>query len=417
MKYKKIEEKNYNIYLLKSNKFKTINISTVLINNYKKEDITKEKFISEYLSNTNETAKSEVLMSKKYMELYDPRINVSDVFRDVHLKIYNLTFLNEKYTEIGMNEKTIDFYYDIVYKPNVKDDNFEKSNFEIVKETMKSWYLREEEDSSATAFFNAISHVRDKLPIKLDIRGNKKDLEKIDRNELYSYYKEELKNSKFLVFVTGDYNDDVIDSIKRNLDNKVSKNDYNIKKYFPVNKSNDVLEISDDSNFTQSILYIIYKVLNMTDREREYVLPVMNNILGGSSAKLFNNVREKHSLAYYAYSDVYAANNILYMYAGISLENYEKCTKLMKEQVNEMINGNVSQREIDGAKESIYSSLLKTDDSLSGISSSLKGNVIFGITPYDELKKNFETVTKEEIINLSKKLNLDVIYLLKGAKK
>lgn len=417
MKYKKVEGKNYDIYMLKSTKFKTIHISTVLINNYKKEDITKEKFISEYIRNTNATAKSEVLMSKKNMELYDPRISISDVFRDVHLKVYNLTFLNEKYTELGMNKKTIDFYYDIMYKPNIKDNKFEKLNFEIVKETMKSWYSRDEEDSSGTAFFNAFSHVRDELPIKLDIRGNKKDLEKINRTELYSYYKEELKNSKFLVFVTGDYGDDVIDTIKRNLDGKVSKSDYDIKKYFSVNESNDVLEISDDSNFNQSILYMIYKILNMTDREREYVLPVLNNILGGSSAKLFNNVREKHSLAYYAYSDIYSANNILYMYAGISLENYEKCTNLMKEQVEEIINGNVSQKEISGAKESIYSSLLKTDDSLSGISNSLKGNVIFGITPYDELKKNFENVTKEEIVNLSKKLNLDVIYLLKGAKK
>ena len=119
MSYKVIKCDNYDIYLIKTNKFKTINISTILISDYKKEEITINKFISEYLVNSNEYAKDEVSMSKKYMYLYEPSISVNDFFSNEHHKIYSTTFLNEKYTEKGMNKKTIDFYYSILFNPNL----------------------------------------------------------------------------------------------------------------------------------------------------------------------------------------------------------------------------------------------------------------------------------------------------------
>ena len=61
----------------------------------------------------------------------------------------------------------------------------------------------------------------------------------------------------------------------------------------------------------------------MSIRERYIVLPVLNEILGGNSSKLFNNVREKNSLAYYVYSMFAPSSSMLYLSAGIEKSNYE----------------------------------------------------------------------------------------------
>ena len=53
MKYRKIECKNYDIYVINTKKFKTVNISTVIMNNYDEKDVTKEKLISDFLVITN----------------------------------------------------------------------------------------------------------------------------------------------------------------------------------------------------------------------------------------------------------------------------------------------------------------------------------------------------------------------------
>ena len=416
MRYKKIEKNNYEIYLLKTNKFKTITISTVVINKYKKSDITKERLISNYLLNSNNNFKNEVLLSKEYMKLYDPRIGILDIFRDLHLKVFNLTFLNEKYTEKGMDKKTIDFYYDFIFNPNVENNEFDPSQLKIVKKSLESAYIRDEDNSSEIAYFNALSHITDDIPVKTDVRGNLNELNRINDNDLYIDYSNNLKTGKYIVFVTGDYNDQTIKNIQTILDKKCQKNAYELKSYFKVTKSKKYKEIIEDSKFNQSIVYLIYKIIRMNNKEREYVLPVLNSILGGNSSKLFNNVREKNSMAYYAYSDFNVSNNILFMYAGISFDNYEKCVNLMREQLEDIINGKITDEEIENAKESIYSSILKSEDTLAGVSNDLKAHILFDRHQNTVVKKNVEKVTKEEIVSLANKLNLDVIYTLKGDK-
>ncbi len=416
MNYKKIEEKNYDIFLIKTDKFKTINISTVLINDYKKSEITKEKFISEFLINSNNLAKDEVSMSKKYMELYEPNISIIDFFSDKHHKIYSTTFLNEKYTEKGMSKKTIDFYYNILFNPNIDDNKFNENNFNIIKNKMISWYKLDEEDSRSMAYYHSLSNISDDIPIKNDDRGNLDDLLKIKSAELKEYYFNKINNSKFFIFVVGNYNDDIIDNIKSNLKN-INKNEYNLKSSFEVTKPSKVKKVEEKKDFNQSIVYLIYKLIDMTERERNFVLPVLNNILGGSSSKLFNNVREKNSLAYYAYSNYSPSNNILYMYAGISKENYHKCVELMKRELNEIIKGNITNKELEDSISALESGILMNLDNIGVISNNLKGQVLLGLPSLEEYKDSYKTVTKKEVIELSKKFELEVEYLLKGVKE
>ena len=167
MNYEVINEKNYDIYLYKTDKFKTISISTVFINDYKKDEITKEKFLSEYLINSNSTAKDEVSMSKKYMELYEPSLSINDYFSDKHHKVYTTVFLNEKYTEKGYDKKTIDFYYNIIFNPNVDNGFFNENNFNLIKSKFISRYKLDEEDSRSIAYFNSLSNISDDLPIRM----------------------------------------------------------------------------------------------------------------------------------------------------------------------------------------------------------------------------------------------------------
>ncbi len=415
MNYEVINEKNYDIYLYKTDKFKTISISTVFINDYNKDEITKEKFLSEYLINSNNIAKDEVSMSKKYMELYEPSLSINDYFLDKHHKVYTAVFLNEKYTEKGYDKKTIDFYYNIIFNPNVDKGIFNESNFNLIKSKFISWYKLDEEDSRSIAYFNSLANISDDIPLRIDYRGNLEDLMKIKREELNKYYFDKINNSKVSVFVIGNYNDNIIKCIKDNLKN-VKRNDYKLNKFFDVTSVKNVKNIVEEKDFNQSIIYLIYKIIGMTDRERTLVLPVLNNILGGDSAKLFNNVREKNSLAYYSYSSFSSSNNILYMYAGISKENYEKASFLMKEQLEEIKNGNIKDEELENAINSLESSVLTCFDSIGSLSNNLKGRVLLDLPSLEYYQNEYKTVTKEEVINLSHKLELDVEYLLKGVK-
>ena len=414
MKYKKIEHNNYDLYYYKTDKYKTINITTLFINNVDEKNITLDNFLSSYVLSSNKKYNNEVLMNKKYMDLYNPAFSVYDIYRDLHYKFFDITFLEEKYLEKNNNKKVIDFYYDSIFNINEKNNKLDKASLNLIKNQMKTEYLLDEEDPIEKAYYNSIKLISDDLPIKINPKGNKKDLVKINIKDSYNYYKNQIKTSKVIVFVTGNINNDIINYIDKNIKNKVYKNDYNIKTNYEVTNVKKIMEKVDKTKFNESILYLIYKIPNITLREREIVLPLFNNVLGGPSSKLFNNIREKNSLAYYAYSNYIKHFGILYMYAGINYKNSEKTIELMKKTLEGIKNKDISKEELEDNKNAIISTLLKNEDNIYAIVNDMITSVLFNKIDREEFKEKINDVKKEELINLSKKLELDVIYLSKG---
>ena len=76
-----------------------------------------------------------------------------------------------------------------------------------------------------------------------------------------------------------------------------------------------------------------------------------NGILGGTAnSKLFQNVREKASLAYTTSSSYSHYSGNIFVNAGIEIENYEKALNLIKEQLQDMKEGNFDDQDIKNAK-------------------------------------------------------------------
>ena len=418
MKYKIINKGNYNIYFIKSTKFKTISVSTIVANYYNLDEITESNFISEYLGTANKKYNSELLMSKEFINLYNPRIDIYDIFRDIHAKCFDITFLNEKYTEKGMNKKTLDFYYSLMFNVNEKNKELDKDISNMIIRRLDADYKLREENPGEIAYFDSKRYINADIPFKYNNIGKRKDLKKIDYKLAYKNYINKLKTGEFAVFVIGDLDEDeVSDLIGSNLDKKVNNNKIDYKRVFDVTETVKYKDIKKKSRFNQSIIYFYYKLLNLTERERFVVLPIFNEILGGDSSKLFENVREKNSLAYYAYSGVILNQSILYMYAGINRNNYAKAIEIMKKQIEEMKNGNISNKEFEGAKNELFNALDQMDDKPLSMLNSLKAVVLYDRDEYDILRKKYDSVTKEEVVNLTNKLNLDVLYFLEGEKE
>ena len=183
MKYKKIDNEKYDLYYFKTDKYKTINITTILINEVNEKNITLDNFLSSYILGTSKKYDNEILMNKKYMDLYNPSFTVYDIYRDKHFKVYDVNFINEKYTEKDSNKKIINFYYDLMFNINEKNNKLDKRETDLVKEQMKMEYRLDEEDPSEKAYYNSIKLISDDLPIKINPKGNKKDLRKINIKE------------------------------------------------------------------------------------------------------------------------------------------------------------------------------------------------------------------------------------------
>ena len=123
MEYIKKEYAAYNVHLIKTSRFKTTTIEVNFLRKIKKEEITIRNFLSEILLQSTKQYPTKRLLTLKSMELYNANISSSNSrIGNFENLSFSLKFLDEKYTEEGMFNKTLDFFFDTLFNPNVENE-------------------------------------------------------------------------------------------------------------------------------------------------------------------------------------------------------------------------------------------------------------------------------------------------------
>ncbi|MNI75458.1 Peptidase M16 inactive domain protein [compost metagenome] len=132
---------------------------------------------------------------------------------------------------------------------------------------------------------------------------------------------------------------------------------------------------------------------------------------------MFQNVREKESLAYTVRSRYYRFKDFMIIYAGIEKSNYDKAKEVILEQLKQMETGNITESEFNAAKKNLISDLNEWYDSKIALSKMILTSLLFYKNTDMSLEKmiqGIEDVTIDDIINVSKKIKVEMIYLLGG---
>ena len=183
-------------------------------------------------------------------------------------------------------------------------------------------------------------------------------------------------------------------------------------------KLNHIQEVVEESQqTTQSVLSYGLRINNPNSNDF-YKLSVYNALLGGTpSSKLFQNFREKESLAYTVRSRYYRFKDIIIIYAGIQKENYEKAKLVLENEINKIKDGEISDEEFEASKKSIISDLKEWNDSKIALSKMFISN-LFSLKndslTLEQMVDKFEKVTKQDIIDISSKITIEKIYFLGG---
>lgn len=418
MEYKKYEYGNYNIHLLKTDKFKSILVSMILINDFKKESLTKNALLRRLLTTSTKDLKDETEVLKKEYDLYNSNVLISNtVYNNIITTDFSIEILEDKYTEDGLLKKALDYFFDKIFNPNILDGKFDKNNYELAVKSLNDYYDREKENKRRYAF-NKACELLDDEEFKYNTSGYKEDLEKITNEDMVNYYNSLFKEASSNIFIIGSFNDDeILGIINERVNGKLYKN----KSNFILNNNDNTFDLKEKVDIernNQSNLILIYKIIDITERERNVILPVFNRILGvGNNSKLFRNVREKRSLAYDIRSTASREEALVLIEAGIDGKTKDETVKEVKEEIENLKNGNVTLEELDEAVKFRYRALKQFEDDNESILYIKINNILFSNDDLNEREEHLKTVTKEEIIALAQKLKLNVIYMLKGETK
>ena len=422
MNYKKENLKNgITVHKIKTNKFKTNLFAIFLTTKLDRENITKNALLAAVLRRGSKKLPTQEEISKCLENMYGAGFDCGvEKTGDNHVMKFYLESINNEFlpTEENLSKQCLDILIDIVFNPYLEDGQFSKEYVDGEKENLKQLIEGKIDNKTKYALDRCVEEMYKDEPYGLYKYGYIEDLEKIDAKNLYEYYLELIKNVKIDIFVSGDLDEQIVSEIKENETIK-ALNEREAK--FNVNKENDIKPkidepkiINESMEIAQGKLILGLDVLD-NKKENKYSASVYNVILGGSAnSKMFQNVREKASLAYTAGSNYLRQKDNIFIRCGIDIPNYEKALDLIKEQLRQMEEGDFSDEDIQNAKIIISSSVSSIPESQdSEITYYFSQELSDEFISTEEYVKKINEVNKQQIVDIAKKIQINTVYFLK----
>lgn len=411
-----------NLNLIKTDKFKTNLLSVFFTVPLNENTITKNSLIPAILRRGSNNLKTQEEISKTLEEMYGASFDCGvDKIGDNQVLKFYLETINNSYTEDGENilKESINILLDLVFNPLVNNNKFDETYVESEKNNIKQIIEGRKDVKATYALERCIEEMYKKLPYALYKYGKLEDLKNINAENLYEQYKKLINECKIDIFISGDITEEVKNEVIENK-NIVSLEERN-PNYIESNKENRIKQekqeeiVSESMDVTQGKLILGLDVLKEQEDDK-YTALIYNAILGGTpNSKMFQNVREKNSLAYTASSSYIRQKGNIFVKCGIEIDNYEKALKIIKEQIEDMKKGKFTEEDIKQAKVNIVSTIKfipeeQDTELLYYFSQELSGYKMNS----EEYINKVNSITKEQIVELANRIQINTIYFLKN---
>ena len=420
MKDKKTEIKQgISFHKIQTNKFKTNLFAIFLTIPLKRETVTKNALISAILRRGSKNLPSQEQISKKLEEMYGAGFDCGiEKTGDYHTIKFYLELINDQYLpkKEDLSSKAIELLLSIAFNPYTENGAFKEEYVEQEKENLKQIIEGKIDNKGSYALERCLEEMYNNKPYGLYKYGYIEDLEKITSKELYNYYLEMIQSCKIDIFASGELQENTEQIIKENEDiKKLQERKFEIQTDDQKEEIKEPKVINESMDVTQGKLVIGLDVL-LNKENISYITMVYNAVLGvGANSKLFQNVREKASLAYTCGSNYIKRKQIIVVRAGIEIENYNKALEIINTQLEDMKNGKFTDEDIQSAKNLLLSTINNIEEEQdTEISYYFGQELAKRDVTIEEYKNKVEQVTKEQIPEVANSIKTNTIYFLKN---
>lgn len=179
--------------------------------------------------------------------------------------------------------------------------------------------------------------------------------------------------------------------------------------YTPTKKS---IVITDVATTAQADIVEAFKFKMSHNPKDMATYDLLNSILSsGDHTGLFNNLREKEKLAYSVYSNIdYSQTSTATLMCNIltttdspdlkSYDNVQRSINGFNTQINKMVSGDFTDKELETAKTNLKSSLLQSTDTQSSKVATLSSGMRTqnGIDEFNQIYEQIDNITKDDIM-------------------
>ncbi len=407
------------VFRINTDKFKTSSIHFFFQDNLTRENVTKNALLPAVMRRGTEKYPTLRDISMKLENLYGASFDCGVTKKgERHIMHFYVDFLSKQYVPGGTDtfSEGLGLLWDVITKPALINGKFNEDYLVQEKDKLRILIEGRVNDKMQYSVDRCLEEVCRNEPFGIYDYGFKEDIEAITSDELTAHYRTMLESFPLQVWLAGNITDSEADSAVRLLKELPRRNIVTLLNGFVEKEKPEPRYVTETMNVTQGKLCLGYRTNTAADSGDYPALMVFNSILGGGvHSKLFQNVREKASLAYYAYSRLDKFKGLMVISSGIEIGNKGKALEIISRQLDDIANGIVSDQELETAVKSIETGLKSLTDSQHSMVDFYLSQTVSGTRDdFADIMKKVKTVKKDDVIRISRRVGLDTVYFLTG---
>ena len=410
--------KGVSLHIRQTTQFKTISFSVKWRAPLTVEAAAHRTVLSNVLQHSNERFPTSASYRSYLDDLFGTILYFDTTKRgDLHTLLMNVDTVNDQYlADSDVLNEVLNVMHTAIFKPNFKDGKFVETIVAREKEIIKQRIEAIFDDKSRYAYQRLLQILRPNEPASISAYGTTEAVDAITPESLLESYQSMLNNDEIDIYVVGDVNIEEITA--------------KMKEVFPFKDREPVTPntksqttphtpkeyTKEQQEMKQGKLHLGYNTPVRFGDADFPKMQIFNGIFGGyAHSKLFMNVRERESLAYYAGSSYSSHYGLIFVSSGIEPSNEQKAIDVIAEQLEAMREGDITDLELAQTKAMLINQLKEALDSARG--------QIEIYDQYDKLNEQFtietwtdrwQAVTKEDVRKMAELVQLEAIYFLCG---
>ena len=410
--------KGVDLRILNDPKFKTNTLSIFFHIPLKRETVTYAALLPSVLKRGSQKYPRLSDMAKRLTDLYSAVCAAGVRLKgDCEVLYFTMDYIADAYIGENLTDAVLEFMEEFVFAPLTKDGGFLPEYVDGEKENLRQAILGLINDKKEYTDVKCREAMFGKEGYGMFEAGYVEDLDEITPEGLYDFYRSVLQNAKVDIFMNGTVEEENAAAVMRTFAARLlpREADYG-KTRVAVSNRKAVQKIVEEIDVAQSKLAIGLCCGVEPTAKAYYALMLASCIFGGSPfSKLFQNVREKLSLAYYAGCRTDRMKSVMMISSGIETKNYQAAYDEIMVQLDKMKQGEITDAEIAAAKKYMATGIRSIKDSLRGMEDYYLSQVMMGQQQdLDSLLQCLNAVTRDEIKAVMQKVTPDTIYFLKG---
>lgn len=405
------------VYVIPTDKFKTVLVTVLARQLLSRDSASKTALLPSVMERGSRDYPTYRDLMIRLEELYGAGFS-SDVLKKGEKQVlsFSLEVINDFYAPgKDMLRQGTDILRSVLHRPLLENGGFKQEYVEQEKEQLAKEIKGLVNDKVNYALERCVQEMCKDEPFGVFKYGSLEELECITPPSLYDYYQDLLAHNPLDIYIVGAVQAEAAFDLA---EETFARANGQRRREIPPDQVHKVpTEVRyqrEELPVNQGKLTLGYRT-NTAYRDDDYVaLLFYNGVLGGfPHSKLFQNVREKASLAYYAFSRLEKHKGIQLIGSGIEMENYDRALEIIMEQVELVKKGEINHDEMENTRRGLINQFkLIADSPYNMLGLSLDGLLGEKQAGVDYYLSKLEEVKVDDVVAAAHKVHLDTVYFL-----